>query len=43
MINSDDPHSVHQLLCLLEAKLDKHADDIRCASSIAIKRDRTGS
>ena len=34
MVDSGDPHSVSQLLCLLENLLDKHIEDRRYASSV---------
>ena len=40
---SDDARSVSQLLRLLEARLDKHIDDIRYVSSMTTKHDRQGA
>ena len=40
MTDSDDPHSLSQLLRLLETRLDRHIDHNRYASPKMTKRDR---
>ena len=37
MVDTGDPHSVSQLLRLLENLLDKHIEDRRYASSVTIR------